>query len=587
MRVILHADLDCFYAQVEQVRLKLDSSIPIVVQQWSSLLAVNYSARGFGVTRHMNIIQARQKCPSLVSVHTCAYELPKTAGSSKCDLKVFKPNEAPPDPQYHKVSLDFYRQASKGIFKFLRTKFGNRVEKASVDEAFINVSEDVEERLESEFPDFPEWADSSGTIQIPKDVELDWNGLGKSPVEINMEEKKPTIDEIYLWVGALIARELREDLFEELGYTCSIGIAQNKTLAKLATSHNKPYGQTIVLPKIVPEWMKKIPFDKIRFLGGKLGQQILNPAEDDEDEDADDAIAQEERDNKPGSVVFAGDLWGLSVDDLALKVGGDLSLARWVYNIIRGQDDSQVKPRALTKSFLSAKSFRPAITKYTNEKEKLLERWLIVLANELCHRLEEEAVDTRRWPRTLTLTFKRVDMPSSRSRATEFPFPPQQSSLNSLRISEFIEKRLVNPLYDSLFPLVFLGLTLGRFIEEGDFKTIKSMDQFIIHPDQPDDDSKSSESTRADLLLFPTEEKGSKNKKSRTKEKQSSNGSKTILDFFHNVKDERNSQQAMKSSKANLYKCPKCGRELKNEEFFISEHQDYHHAMRLAGLDDS
>ena len=453
MRVILHADLDCFYAQVEQVRLKLDSSIPIVVQQWNRLIAVNYSAREFGITRHMNILEARQKCSSLISVHTCAYEIPKVAEFTKCDLKVFQPNEAPPDPQYHKVSLDFYRQASKEIFKFLRANFGNRLEKASVDEAFIDVTEDVEERLESEFPDYPEWTDSSGTIQIPADVELDWNGLGKSPIEINMEEKNPTIDEIYLWVGALIARELREDLFEALEYTCSIGIAPNKTLAKLATSHNKPYGQTIILPKIVSEWMKKIPFDKIRFLGGKLGQQILNSAEgDDEDEDVDDATAQDERDNRSGLVVYAGDLWGLSVDDLALKVGGDLSLARWVYNVIRGQDDSQVKPRALTKSFLSAKSFRPAITKYMNEREKLLERWLLVLTNELCHRLEEEAVDTRRWPRTLTLSFKRVDMPSSRSRAAEFPFPPQQSGLNPLRICEFVVKRLVGPIVRFPFP---------------------------------------------------------------------------------------------------------------------------------------
>ena len=138
-------------------------------------------------------------------------------------------------------------------------------------------------------------------------------------------------------------------------------------------------------------------------------------------------------------------------------------------------------------------------------------------------------------------------------------------------------------MYDSLFPLVFLGMTLGRFLEEGDFKTIRSMDQFVIHPDQPDDDS--NDSPKPDSLLFPTE--GSKGKKPKTKEKPLANGSKTILDFFSNVKDERNSQQAVKNTKTSLYKCPKCGRELKNVEFLIIEHQDYHHAMKLAGLDDS
>ena len=51
MRVILHLDLDCFYAQVEHVRLNIPQDEPLAVQQWGSLLAVNYPARVFGVKR--------------------------------------------------------------------------------------------------------------------------------------------------------------------------------------------------------------------------------------------------------------------------------------------------------------------------------------------------------------------------------------------------------------------------------------------------------------------------------------------------------------------------------------------------------
>jgi nucleotidyltransferase/DNA polymerase involved in DNA repair len=50
-RVIIHLDLDCFYAQVEQQRLKIPDGKPVAVQQWGSLLAVNYEARKFGVER--------------------------------------------------------------------------------------------------------------------------------------------------------------------------------------------------------------------------------------------------------------------------------------------------------------------------------------------------------------------------------------------------------------------------------------------------------------------------------------------------------------------------------------------------------
>lgn len=38
-RVILHLDLDCFYAQVEHNRLKVPLTIPLAVQQWNGLIA--------------------------------------------------------------------------------------------------------------------------------------------------------------------------------------------------------------------------------------------------------------------------------------------------------------------------------------------------------------------------------------------------------------------------------------------------------------------------------------------------------------------------------------------------------------------
>lgn len=40
--VILHADLDCFYCQVEQIRLQLPHEQPAAVQQWNSIIAGSY-----------------------------------------------------------------------------------------------------------------------------------------------------------------------------------------------------------------------------------------------------------------------------------------------------------------------------------------------------------------------------------------------------------------------------------------------------------------------------------------------------------------------------------------------------------------
>lgn len=39
LRVILHLDLDCFYAQVEHNRLKIPLTVPLAVQQWNGLIA--------------------------------------------------------------------------------------------------------------------------------------------------------------------------------------------------------------------------------------------------------------------------------------------------------------------------------------------------------------------------------------------------------------------------------------------------------------------------------------------------------------------------------------------------------------------
>jgi len=68
-RTIIHLDLDCFYAQVEQKRLGIPAEVPCAVQQWEGLIAINYAARAKGITRHMRVHEAKARCPELVCVH--------------------------------------------------------------------------------------------------------------------------------------------------------------------------------------------------------------------------------------------------------------------------------------------------------------------------------------------------------------------------------------------------------------------------------------------------------------------------------------------------------------------------------------
>ena len=65
-RVIIHLDVDCFYAQVEHRRLSIPTSEPLAVQQWDVVVAVNYVARERGVKRFM---RAKVKTYAAIKKH--------------------------------------------------------------------------------------------------------------------------------------------------------------------------------------------------------------------------------------------------------------------------------------------------------------------------------------------------------------------------------------------------------------------------------------------------------------------------------------------------------------------------------------
>lgn len=108
--MILHADLDAFYASVAQ---RDDPSLrgkPIVVSGSSRravVLTASYEARPYGIRSAMPLYMARERCPHLVVV--------------------------PP-------SFDRYREASRRVFEVYRAH-AERVEGLSLDEAFLDVGD--------------------------------------------------------------------------------------------------------------------------------------------------------------------------------------------------------------------------------------------------------------------------------------------------------------------------------------------------------------------------------------------------------------------------------------------------------------
>lgn len=74
LRVVALCDSDAFYAACEMVRLNVPPDTPLVVLQWDSLIAVNYPARKYGISRMDKKKDALKRCPHLQVVHVATYK---------------------------------------------------------------------------------------------------------------------------------------------------------------------------------------------------------------------------------------------------------------------------------------------------------------------------------------------------------------------------------------------------------------------------------------------------------------------------------------------------------------------------------
>lgn len=88
------------------------------------------------------------------------------------------------------------------------------------------------------------------------------------------------VDEAYLDVSALattseaIGMDLKSRILRDTGMTCSIGIAPNKLLAKIASDLDKPDGLTILLSEHVPERIWPLDARKIPGIGPKADERL-------------------------------------------------------------------------------------------------------------------------------------------------------------------------------------------------------------------------------------------------------------------------------------------------------------------------
>lgn len=300
----------------------------------------------------------------------------------------------------HKVSLDPYRLESRRILACIKDVLPappiQRVEKASVDEVFLDLSAQIHSILLERYPEISgpaPYDDPTEFLPRPPTTALDWNTDALVDLDVSeTEDDDPDWDDVAILLGSEIVRLVRAAIRERLKYTCSAGIARNKMIAKLGSGHKKPNQQTIVRNRAIQHFLGEFKFTKIRNLGGKLGDEVVSRFATDE----------------------VKELLSVPIEQLKSKLGDDTGT--WVYYIIRGEDSSEVNARTQIKSMLSAKSFRPTI----NTSEQAV-RWLRIFAADIMSRLVEEGVlENKRRPKTLNLHHRQ----GAQMRSRQAPIPP-------------------------------------------------------------------------------------------------------------------------------------------------------------------
>ena len=202
---ILHVDMDSFFASVEAKRRGIKKE-PVIVCVYSgrsedsgAVSTTSYEARKYGIEAGMPIKTAK---------------------------RIAKEQEEKTGEKFHFVPVDkdYYRQVSTEIRDSILVDYSKKIEQASIDEFYLDITDRVSNWEEAE-------------------------DLGKT---------------------------IMEKIKSEFGLTCSVGIGPNKLVAKIASDQNKPDGITVVPESEMERFMRSLELKDIHGIGQKTLEKLSN-----------------------------------------------------------------------------------------------------------------------------------------------------------------------------------------------------------------------------------------------------------------------------------------------------------------------
>lgn len=343
MRIILHIDLDAFYASVEERDKPELRGKPIVVgadpkggHGRGVVSTASYAARKFGVRSGLPISIAYRKCPNCI----------------------FLP-----------VNMDKYINESIECQKIFR-KYADAFEIGGIDEFYLDISQRCKTYKEAES----------------------------------------------------LAKEIQRELKEKRGLTCSIGIAPNKLVAKIAADKNKPNGSTLVRENYVLDFLAPLDVSELMGVGPKT-KAVLNELD----------------------LHTIKDIRKISKQQLIEWFGKFGSL---LYDEAHGIDESPIVEEWEAKSIGRQVTFE----KDTKDKKKILET-LTEIVNDTIKQVKGE----KKSYKTITIKVRYEDFYTT-SKAKTLPL-----AVNDEKTAQLIARELLLPFLKDSRKVRLIGFSVSKF----------------------------------------------------------------------------------------------------------------------------
>ena len=263
-RLIAHLDMDAFYASVELLRYPELRGQAVVIGGGSRQQPVWETDPTTGAPRR-RFAQLRSYAGRGV-ITTATYEARALGVNSA--MGMMKAAKLAPDAVLLPVDFDEYRKFSR-LFKATVRDIAPIVEDHGIDEIYIDLTPVVAARLREAQAD--ERSDDAHLRIDSTDGDDDYDTSGPAPFA------GPGATELATeawWCAREVAREIKAAVRKATGLSCSIGLAPNKLIAKVASELDKPDGLTVVTANDVTARIWPLPVRRVNGIGPKAAAKL-------------------------------------------------------------------------------------------------------------------------------------------------------------------------------------------------------------------------------------------------------------------------------------------------------------------------